>query len=267
MLKEKLQEKYKELFLPQIIFKGRDYFKNGNVTNVYKDEETEQYIAKVVGSNYEVYDVQIILDNNEARMSCTCACIDNCKHEYATLMMIDTNQYSTIKLLPIVEDEKINMKQFINSIPDEKIKEYLRNNFETGNSINEEKFKKYFTCYLPEKSKEYFYNILFNNFQFNIVDIEEFLDIAKSSLENRKYEYTFRITTAIIDSFKESGYIDEDEIILDNYNKIGTFIRISYRKGNKELKEEIKEWIRRYEEKNYYNDIYLEDMIIGIIRE
>ena len=42
------------------------------------------------------------------------------------------------------------------------------------------------------------------------------------------------------------------------------FIRIAYRKGNDELKEEIQKWIQKYEEKNYYDDIFLEDMIIGI---
>ncbi len=264
MIKEKLQEKYKDKFTPQIIFRGRDYFNNANVTNVYKDEGTEQYIAKVNGSDYEVYDVQIILDDGEAKMSCTCPCIENCKHEYATLMMIDDNQYSTIKLLPIEENEKINMKQFINSIPDEKIKEYLIYNFEGENFINEEKFKKYFSYYLPEKSKEYFYNYLFNSFQLDTVNINEFLDIAKVSLENGKYKYTFTIASAIIDAFKESRYVDSEEIILNNYNKIGTFIRIAYRKGDKEVKSEIKEWIERYEKNNYYDDIYLEDMIIGI---
>ena len=210
------------------------------------------------------YDVQIILDENEAKMSCTCPCIGTCKHEYATLMSIDANQYTTIKLLPIPENEKINMKDFINSIPDEKIKEYLKNSFETGNYISEEKFKKNFSCYLPDKSREYFYNTLYNNFQLGIADISEFLNMAKSSLENGKYKYTFIITSAIIDASKEAEYSDNDEIILDSYNKIGMFIRISYRKGNGELKAEIENWIQKYEEENYYDDIYLEDMILGI---
>ena len=33
---EKLQEKYKHLFEPQIIYRGRDYFENGKIKSVYK---------------------------------------------------------------------------------------------------------------------------------------------------------------------------------------------------------------------------------------
>lgn len=265
MIKEKLQEKYKSLFSPQIIFRGRDYYINDKVTEIYKDQDNDKYIAKVEGSDYDTfYDVQIILEDDIIKMSCTCPCIENCKHEYATLMSIDSNQYTTIKLLPIPENEKINIKDFINSIPEDKIREYLERCFTSQEFISEEKFKKDFSCYLPEKSKEYFYNKLFNSFQLDDVDISEFLDMAKSSLENGKYEYTFTITSAIIDAAKESEYCDNEEIILNNYNKIGMFIRIAYRKGNDELKEEIQKWIKKYEEKNYYNDIFLEDMIVGI---
>lgn len=264
MIKEKLQEKYKTKFTPQIIFRGREYFNNGNVTKVYKDKENEQYISRVIGSNLQIYDVQIILEEGEAKMTCTCPCIDNCKHEYATLMMIDNNKYSTINLLPIEEDEEVDIKQLINSIPNEKIKEYLIYNFEIENYIYDEKFKEDFRHYLPEKSKDYFYNRLFNGFQLDNVNIKEFLDIAKLSLENGKNRYTFIITSAIIDAFKETKYIDSEGIMLNNYNTIGTFIRIAYRKGNEELKNEINEWIAKYENNNYYNDIYLEDMIIGI---
>lgn len=42
------------------------------------------------------------------------------------------------------------------------------------------------------------------------------------------------------------------------------FIRIAYRKGNDELKSEIQEWINKYKDKNYYDDIFLEDMILSI---
>lgn len=91
------------------------------------------------------------------------------------------------------------------------------------------------------------------------------LDMAKSSLENGKYKYTFTISSTIIDAAKESEYCDNDDIILNSYNKVGMFIRIAYRKGNNKLRTEIQKWIQKYEEKNYYDAIFLEDMIIGII--
>lgn len=95
-------------------------------------------------------------------------------------------------------------------------------------------------------------------------EITTFLNLAKSSLENGKYEYTFTISSCIIDAGKESSYCDCNEILSDQYSKIGMFIRISYRKGNEELKRNIEAWIKKYEGKNYYNDIYLEDMILQI---
>ena len=52
MIKEKLQEKYKDLFEPQIIFRGRDYFKNNKVSSLYKETDTQSYIAKVEGSGF-----------------------------------------------------------------------------------------------------------------------------------------------------------------------------------------------------------------------
>ena len=88
--------------------------------------------------------------------------------------------------------------------------------------------------------------------------------MARSALENGKYKYTFVIASSIIDAAKEAKYSDEQEIILNNYNKIGMFIRIAYRKGDSKLKAEIQKWIKKCENKNYYNDIFLEDMIIGI---
>lgn len=266
MIKEMLQEKYKMLFAPQIIFRGRNYFENDKVKELYKDKDSESYMAKVEGSDFgKCYDVRIILDDNEAKISCTCPCIENCKHEYATLMAIDANRYFTIKLLPVPENEKIDIQNFIDSIPGDKIKEYLKKSFTSDEYIDEEDFKKYFSCYLPEKSKEYFYNIMFNNFQIGMIDnINNFLDIAKSSLENGKYRYTFVISSSIIDAAKDSNYCDSDEILLNNYSKIGMFIRIAYRKGNDELKSEIQEWINKYKDKNYCDDIFLEDMILSI---
>ena len=257
MIKEKLQEKYKSLFSPQIIFRGRDYYISDKVTELYKDQNSDGYIAKVEGSEYDTfYDVQIMLEEDNIKMSCTCPCIENCKHEYATLMAIDSNKYTIIKLLPVLENEKINIKDFINSIPEDKIREYLEKCFKSEEYITEEKFKKYFSCYLPEKSREYFYNTIFNNFQLDKVDLNEFLDMAKSSLENGKYKYTFTISSTIIDAAKESEYCDNDDIILNSYNKVGMFIRIAYRKGNNGLRAEIQKWIQKYEEKNYYDDIF-----------
>lgn len=166
MIKELLQEKYKCLFTPQIIFRGRDYFMKGKVAELYKDQDTESYMAKVEGSDYGVsYDVQIILEDSNVKMSCTCPCIENCKHEYATLMAIDANKYTTIKLLPIPENEKININDFIDSIPEGKIKKYLKKSFAEEEYVNEEKFKNIFLAIYQRKVENIFtirFLIIFN---------------------------------------------------------------------------------------------------------
>ncbi|MEG2311191.1 MAG: hypothetical protein RSB72_00625 [Bacilli bacterium] len=82
--------------------------------------------------------------------------------------------------------------------------------------------------------------------------------------ENKNYSYAFTIISSIIDSFKESNYNDKCEIITNEYIKLGTLIRISYRKGDDTLKNNIDKWINNIESKEYYNDIYLEDMILSI---
>lgn len=265
MFKEKLKDKYRSLFSTQIVYRGIDYFKNNKVVKVYKNEEAKQYIAKVEGSSYNLYyDVEIEISDEKINMNCTCPCIDNCKHEYATLMAIDEKKYSSIKLLPIPEEKEISIEKFVNAIPEDKIRKYLINKFEFDEVIEEEEFKEAFSCYLPEASREYFYNTLFNQFQLGVVNINKFLSLAKLSLENEKYEYVFKICSAIIDASKDTKYNDVNEILLNGYSKIGTFLRISYRKGNKNLKNKMDQWIKNYENQNYYNDIYLEDMIIWI---
>lgn len=261
---EKLKDKYRNLFAPQIIYRGIDYFRNDKVINVYKNEKSEKYISKVEGSEFGVsYDVEIEIADDKINMSCSCPCIDNCKHEYATLLSIDEGEYENIKLYDIPKEKGINIEKFVNSIPEEKLKRYLIDSFKERKIINRDVFKKDFECYLPEKDRNYYYNTLFNNFQLGITDIDKFLDLAKLSLENEKYRNTFVISSAIIDALKDVGILSNDKL-LNSYNLIEIFIRIAYRKGNKKLKLEIEQWIEKYEKKKYYNDIYLEDMIIRI---
>ncbi|MEG1009528.1 MAG: hypothetical protein RSF67_06940, partial [Clostridia bacterium] len=80
--------------------------------NVFKDNN--RYISTVKG-NYD-YDVEVIIQDDDIKLSCSCPCIDNCKHEYATLLAIDNNEYTEIQLLPVPNEDKINIEKLINNI-------------------------------------------------------------------------------------------------------------------------------------------------------
>ncbi|MEG1363424.1 MAG: hypothetical protein RSC92_03190, partial [Clostridia bacterium] len=161
--KEKLVEKYKKLFESQIIFRGKDYYVDNKVKNVFKDNN--RYISTVKG-NYD-YDVEVIIQDDDIKLSCSCPCIDNCKHEYATLLAIDNNEYTEIQLLPVPNEDKINIEKLINDIPENKLKEYIISIFNDDEEIYLDNIIDDFSNYLPEKSKEYIYNTLFNDFQIN----------------------------------------------------------------------------------------------------
>lgn len=265
MIKEKLQEKYKDLFSNAIIFRGRDYYNNSLVKKLYKSGNS--YIAKVESNTSDnEYDVQVILDKDDIKLSCTCPCVEHCKHEYAALMAIDDQKYMPINLLPVPDTEELDLSKLISAIPAKELKKYIYKIFDDEDDLNKDDFVDYFSCYLPQKSRDYFYNTLYNSFQLSneYRHITNFIEFAKRNLEIKNYDYAFDVISAIIDAAKEYGYKDEKEILLNLYNKLGMFIRIAYRKGNKKLKEKIDKWVEKIKLNDCYNDIYLEDMILSL---
>ena len=141
MIKEKLVNKYEDLFEKQIIYRGKEYHKNDMVRKVFKSGNT--YIAKVAGSYKNEYTIHIEISRKGIDMHCDCPYQDNCKHEYATLMAIDNKEYKTIKLLPIEELEEIKMSELLKSIPEDKLKKYIEDCFDIyerkNNKINKRK--------------------------------------------------------------------------------------------------------------------------------
>lgn len=264
MKRKKLAEKYEELFQSQIISRGKEYYEDGKVLSVYKSDY--KYIAKVEGSDYEEYNVIIELKNGEIDMQCSCPYEDNCKHEYATLMAIDNKDYTKINLLPIVDGEQYDIKDIIDNMPQEEVREYLFNLINNSTEYTQRLFIERFEDYLPERSKEFFYNTLYNDFILDMpmFNVEKFMRLARKNVENGKYSYAFDIVSAIIDAAKESDFEDDEDILFDEYGKMGMIIRIAYRKGNKTVKKNINKWIDKIKDNACYNDIFLEDMILTI---
>ena len=61
------------------------------------------------------------------------------------------------------------------------------------------------------------------------------------------------------------NYIKDDyDYIIDALPKIGMFLRVTYRKSDDKVKEDINNWIQELEKENYYDNFYLEDVIFSI---
>ena len=261
MPKQKLTDKYEYLFEKQIIYRGNEYYQIDRVTSVIK--AGNRYIAKVAGSYDNDYTVRITTDKKGISMYCDCPYQDNCKHEYATLMAIDNKEYNSIKLLPVEGPDEIKISDLLKVIPENKLKKFLKKSFDIHGVIYEGELIEEFEIYLPEKSREYFYNRLFNDFQLDdfSYNLNKCIRLAEKALRCQKYNYAFLIISSIIDAYKDSQYEDEERKIFNYYNTFAAIIRIANRKGNKKLKAKIQKWIEVIKGKNYYDDMYLEDMI------
>lgn len=100
------KEKYMKIFPQIIIARGKDYYLNGNVTNLKK--ENGIYTAIVKGTTK--YNVLIKIDDNDITyMECDCPyCYDSgyCKHIVATIMEI--NERENIKKFSYDEEKYEN---------------------------------------------------------------------------------------------------------------------------------------------------------------
>lgn len=142
-----ISESFKNNFNPVIIERGINYYKDNKVILEIIDD-LQQYKAKVLGSDDNVYDVTIDLDlsENSGHFKCNCPCDFLCKHIYATLLEIDeasnvasnlfdkyyTDLNKRINELVNIEDynsdyykeQCINLMDFIASFVNEELENY-----------------------------------------------------------------------------------------------------------------------------------------------
>ena len=85
------------LFAPQIVFRGKDYYKNNMIYSCI--QANNKYIAYIQGSEFgKEYEVEIEIDGTIVKnMKCNCPYQDKCKHEYATLLWLRENLNKNIK--------------------------------------------------------------------------------------------------------------------------------------------------------------------------
>lgn len=260
-------EEYEYDFPYQIRKRGRDYYEDGKVLRCIKADK--HYKARVKGSRTEPYNV--IVDAEDPYYidySCDCPYESPCKHIYATLIAISEKNYEIVELKDIIKEEKYNFMDIIKQIPGEELKTYLLSEEGKNKVIIETTcFEKAFRKYLPKQSFEYYYNNLYNEIKQNYdydKKTKSYFAIINEYIKSYEYAESFKIIRSIIDAYKDSGILNYDDYTVEVLSKLGMYLRVIYRKSSFELKLEIDDFRKNLEENNYYDNVYLEDVIVTI---
>lgn len=255
-------------FQHQIVKRGENYYKAGNVIQVIKNKSF--FIAKVKGSNY--YEVKINVDNDSKTLSCNCSCPCEflCKHEYAVLLAIKNKKYIEKELKEEIVKNNISLNELIQNIPANELKDYIlktifNKNFSDYLVLDSNDFEVDFLKYLPSQPYEYYYNNLYNYVMINNEIRFDCKYIIKDLINSEKYEEAFFVIKAFIEVANDTKHFEKIEIIINKYSDIALFLRMIYRKSDNILKEKIEEWLEKIRKNKYYNSLYLEDMIVSII--
>lgn len=262
-----LEDAMRDDFRDEIVKRGENYFKNGNVQKVFR--EGNRFIAKVEGTRHEPYEVDIVFDDfgEFVKYGCDCPCTYQCKHEYAVMASIVNGMFKEVELMPQIEEQGKTLMDLVNEIPAKELKEYLLS--DVGQSyvkfeINA--FLDYFWKYHPKQGYEFYYNNLYNEIVLEedyYALIDYYLDLIKRHFDVQEFEEPFIILKAIIEACHSAGVLSESNYLLRLFPMLGMYLRIIYRKGNKELKKQIDEWVKEVEKEKYYNCYYLEDIMLS----
>ena len=259
---DELLEEYKSEFDYQIIKRGEDYYNNGHVVRCFSTNEG--FIAVVRGCNRD-YTVRVYNESDYLYMECECPYEDHCKHEYAVLLSIRDKAFNIVNLKKEIPEVIYNLKEIVSKIPADKLKEYILNKGADYVVFETTTFEKEFFDYLPRQSKNYYYNSLYNEYilKMNFVDLlTKYERSIKKYIEKESYEDAFDIIQSIIDVYIDLNINDDD--IPNIYPSLGMYLRIIYRKCDSKLKKKITQWILKFEKEKYYNNIFLEDIIVLI---
>lgn len=265
-LEETFLEEFNDDFTYTIQERGNQYYKENKIIDLYKSQNN--YYAKVLGSNNKIYNVKIQNNYGILDYSCNCPYEFHCKHEYAVLIAISNKEYTKVELKKDIKEIEINLKEVIEQIPAEKIKEYLLSPQGENKVIFEiNTFKDNFKEYCPIQTYEYYYNNLYNklilNDDYNLLT-NTYLNNIKGYIAGNNFNEVLKILKAIINAYNDSNKLNYDNQFIDDLPRIGMFLRVMYRKANIEIKNEINNWINSLKQINYYNNYYLEDTILSI---
>ncbi len=246
-------------FNQKIIDRGEECYYSGGVTNVTRLGNI--FVADVVGS--DDYTVRVSISDDEILMSCDCPYEDNCKHEYATLLAIQNAEYNEKELKDFVPENKLKLDELIRKIPAEALKKYILSDHGLASiSFDMNDLEKTFAEYVPKQEYNYYYNNLYNSYLLRDDFLNlyySYFDEIKKFIDTNDYEQGFNIIKAVIEVTH-----DLDIDIISDYPELGMYLRICYRKASKEVKKIIEKYIMSLIFNQYYNNCYLEDMIVHI---
>lgn len=251
-------------FSDEIQKRGEHYYLDGRVSKVIKNRAGDAYVAKVYGSMDEPYEVNVYVDELGVDYECTCPCEYPCKHVYATMLAIDDGEYVEKELRPDTERNSYTIEELIEKIPAEEFKTYLLKE----NGLDDvmfcfTKLAKRFDAYLPSQTYEYYYNNLYNKLIFDEeYTLFEYLSEIKEQIAKQKYDESFKIIKAIVEAYNDTNKINEDNELIEVIPQLAMYLRVTSRKGSEELKEKIKTWMMRVQEKKYYDNVYIEDALV-----
>ena len=239
--------------------RGLDYFEKGNFISCLKNKNT--YFAKVKGTIE--YKVKIEFFKNNLIMSCTCPCDFNCKHEFATILSIFTNNYKNITLKRKIPKKTQNIRKTISQIPAEELKQYLLKK----PYFNKKDFEQYFIKYMPSQPYNYYYNNLYNSLTLDdnyLETLDDFINDLKIKIKNKNYSNSFIIIKAIINALKDTDNLDNNKLI-NIYYWLNLILKITYKKSNQTIKNAITSWLNYIKQNNYFESLWLENMIGEIL--
>ena len=261
---EDLLNEVQDNFSYQIKERGKDYYYSGNIVSCSKNNN--KYYAKVSGTSDKPYIVKVEIKKDGVEYDCTCPYDFPCKHEYAVLMAITNKEYLNIELKPELKEKKDTLQNILKKIPAEEIKKYLLSSKGVNYVCFEMKsFEDYFKKYYPNQTYEYYYNNLFNAL---VVDvnyenmIDSYINKIRQYVSNQEFLESFKILKSIINAYNDTIKLNFDDYIINQFPNLGMLLRIIYRKCDFSLRKDIKNWTLELESKNYYNNLYLEDIVI-----
>lgn len=263
---ELLTYKFSDLFNYEVKIRGQEYYEQGNIKKIIKIKNKNVYRAIVEGTeDYEIK-IEIVKKDKEETLifDCSCPYQPACKHVYACLIAIDNKQYDIVDLKPEIAPNIITLQQLIKNIPAEELKKKILENYKLT-MIDDEEFFKEFDKYVPLQSYEYYYNNLYNKTLLE-TDIyyekEIYIEKIKTKIKNNDFNQSFMILKSIIEVANELK-ID----ITEDYPLLASFYRICYRRGDNKLKKEITNYKNELIKKDYYDNVYLEDLIESVTYE
>lgn len=275
-----MEEAWEGLFTNKVLERGKLYYIEGRVELL--SYENTYLTAEVYGTEY--YNVTIEITENFIKgMNCDCPYAVNhkyCKHMAAVLYSVENSNL-------ILADDNSEFKgidSLIDSVPENKIKEFLKEVLENDMSLRRE-FKFRYKGELSKEDQDFYRNkihLMFNfNYDFLETDYIEILDNLEINLlefieedveellNHEKYPFIFELFKKIYNRlyYLIENYNNEDTE--EYFNEIG---RHSFKVLNKllncdiqeNLKDEIFNWAMERLDENISSKLnrYLESIVI-----